>query len=106
MEDESWEIFALPYSLFDKDHCKTMKLIEFEGQLAMLCMKLIKEGHCMELWLSDKVGKDTWSMRHQACMEEHIVSEVFVYPFTLCNRDVVVLMNGNFNLIFFKFQPY
>lgn len=111
LEDESWEIFALP-PLSDKNDvlfvAHEMVLVNYRGSLGVVCMLLEEE--CLELWVKDDNGRsgesggNAWSKIHRVCIAEIALGRRNAYsPLGLCNGDVAVLFDGVKQLVFYKF---
>ncbi|KAF3457999.1 hypothetical protein FNV43_RR02661 [Rhamnella rubrinervis] len=100
LEDESWEFFALPLWFSTHD----MVLVEYEGRLGLLC--IVSEKECMELWVNDddENGESIWRRVHKVSIQKILNENWTVDPVGLCNSDIALLINGEGQLIFHKFQ--
>ncbi|KAF3458002.1 hypothetical protein FNV43_RR02664 [Rhamnella rubrinervis] len=101
LEDESWESFALPLQFWTH----VMVLVEYEGRLGLLC--IVSEKESMELWDEDdhdENGESVWRRVHKVSIQKILNEEWRVDPVGLCNSDIALLIDGEGQLIFYKFQ--
>lgn len=57
VDTDSWTKYDLPFPLCNERYFKQMKLVEYSGRLAMLCM----EESSMQLWVLEDYDPKIWS---------------------------------------------
>lgn len=99
LEKEDFEIFELPAPI-SKYSNNNIQLVEYEGLLGLIC---VKDEECMELWVADKGGQNTWTMKEKISTEAVHNEEEGLGLVGLCNTDVA-LLKGCSKLMLYKFQ--
>ncbi|XP_022752202.1 F-box protein At5g49610-like [Durio zibethinus] len=99
---ESWELVPLPDSLCQIDYKYSVNLAQYEGKLALICVRC--DSDLLELWIiKDFYGKKLWTKRFtvnlQAFKEE--IGHSSAYSFY--NKDTL-LMTEAFGTIFYNFK--
>jgi hypothetical protein len=98
-DTESWEIFGLPFPLCKEHYFKHMKLVDYSGHLAMLCM----EESSIQLWVMEDIKAKKWSKRQNISIKA--VQEVESYPSPLgFESSDIILMKGFCSLISYNFK--
>jgi F-box interacting protein len=99
VDTESSTMFDLPFPLCKKCYFKHMKLVEYSGRLAMLCI----EDSSMQLWVLEDYDTKIWSKRPTISMKAVQGVESYTSPLSLDSSDIV-LMKGLWSLIFYNFK--
>ncbi|XP_059441765.1 F-box protein At5g49610-like [Corylus avellana] len=98
-DTESWEIFDLPFPLCKEHYFKHMKLVDYSGHLAMLCM----EDSSMQLWVMEDSETKKWSKRQNISIKAIQEVERYPRPVSFESSDII-LIEGFCRLILYNFK--
>lgn len=99
---ESCSLISLPHLVYDNDRYKyDMKLVEYEGKLALMCMG--REDRFMELWVMENYGKQLWNKRQTMSIETLRGEVPNTSPIALYNADVALIMEF-YKVIFYNIK--
>lgn len=99
VDTESWTTFDLPFPLCKERCFSHMKLTEYGGRLALLCM----EESSMQLCVMEDYDMKIWSKRRTISIEAVQKMEPYTSPLSFDNSDVA-LMRGFRSLILYNFK--
>ncbi|XP_062148714.1 F-box protein At5g07610-like [Alnus glutinosa] len=87
VDTESSTMFDLPFPLCKKYYFKHMKLVEYSGRLAMLCI----EDSSMQLWVLEDYDTKIWSKRPTISLKAVQGVESYTSPLSLDSSDILVI---------------
>ncbi|GMY35979.1 F-box protein At5g49610-like [Fagus crenata] len=100
-DTESWTIFDIPFPLCSTKYFDHMKLVEYKGQLGMICVPT--NGH-IQLWVMEDYSTKIWSKRNTALDIETLVRMgCNSCPGTIFSSDIL-LMTGFYRVIYYNFD--
>lgn len=104
-ENESRKFMSLPDELREREVLKRMAVVECEGGVGLICIKLEEKAR-MELWIKVEVksGKILWRKTQSVCVREIMKYNPKVYALALRHSDVAVLVDGYKKLVLYDFQ--
>ena len=101
-DKESWELISLPDSLCGREHWYPVNLAEYEGKLALICMR--RDIDSVEFWImKDYYGKKLWSKRHSVNLTAFNKEFGHSSAVSFYNADTL-LMTRWYTAIFYNFK--
>ena len=97
---ETWTTFDLPFPLCKRDYFYNMKLLEYKGQLAMLCQR----EDFMQLWVMEDSNAEVWSRRQTISIEALQREGLYTTPSAFDGSDVVLMEAGYHELVFYDLK--
>ncbi|GMY36909.1 F-box protein At5g49610-like [Fagus crenata] len=97
---ETWTTFDLPFPLCKRDYFYNVKLLEYKGQLAMLCQR----EDFMQLWVKEDSNAEVWSRRQTISIEALQREGLYTTPSAFDGSDVVLMEAGYHELVFYDLK--
>jgi F-box interacting protein len=98
-DTESWKIFYIPSPLCEEHYFRKIKLMDYSGHLAFLCM----EKNCIELWVMEDYDKNIWIKRQNISFKAIQKVEPYISPLIFDNSDVLLIKGFN-KIILYNFK--